>query len=78
MNLQDKRFLQSLGDRIREFRTQMGMTQEELGQKCSLHRTYIGSVERGERNVSILKLRQIAKAMRTSVSALLEERTASA
>jgi len=71
MNLQDKRFLQTVGDRIREIRTATGMTQEELGKKCDLHRTFIGSVERGERNVSILNLRQIARSLKTPLQDIL-------
>jgi transcriptional regulator with XRE-family HTH domain len=70
MNLQDKRFLQALGDRIREIRTEAGMTQEELGKKCDLHRTFIGSVERGERNISILNLKQLAASLKTPLASL--------
>jgi transcriptional regulator with XRE-family HTH domain len=73
MNLQDKRFLQALGDRIREIRTEAGMTQEELGKKCDLHRTFIGSVERGERNVSILNLKQIARFLKTPLASLFDD-----
>jgi len=71
MNLQDKRFLQAIGDRIREIRSATGMTQEDLGKKCDLHRTFIGSVERGERNISILNLRQIARSLKTPLASLL-------
>jgi transcriptional regulator with XRE-family HTH domain len=49
------------------------MTQQELGDRCELHRTFIGSVERGERNVSILNLRQIAKVLRMKMSELFKE-----
>jgi transcriptional regulator with XRE-family HTH domain len=47
MNRDDKQFLQRLGDRVRERRLAMNLTQEALGQKCGLHRTFVGSVERG-------------------------------
>src|SRR5262245_16356100 len=57
MNLKDKAFLQSLGDRVRDRRLELKLTQQELGDRCGLHRTFIGSVERGERNVSVLNLR---------------------
>ena len=65
MNLNDKHFLHQVGSRIRELRNARGLTQAQLAQSCGLHRTFIGSVERGERNVAILNLRLIAKALRT-------------
>ena len=60
MNLNDKIFLRELGFRIRERRLARGWTQAELARRCGLHRTFIGSVERGERNLSALNLRLIA------------------
>jgi transcriptional regulator with XRE-family HTH domain len=50
-----------------------GLTQEELGEQCGLHRTFIGSVERGERNVAVLSLRKIATALRATPAELLAE-----
>lgn len=73
MNLNERHFLQHLGFRIRERRNELKITQEELGQKCKLHRTFIGSVERGERNIAILNLRQIARALRISLVELFAE-----
>jgi transcriptional regulator with XRE-family HTH domain len=73
MNRDDKQFLQRLGDRVRERRLAMNLTQEALGQKCGLHRTFVGSVERGERNVALLSLRKIAKALRVTPAELLSE-----
>jgi transcriptional regulator with XRE-family HTH domain len=73
MNLDDKRFLRELGDRLRERRQECGLTQEELAKRCRLHRTFVGSVERGERNVSILNLRTIAKALRMVVADLTKD-----
>lgn len=70
MNLADQRFLRELGERIRQTREARGLTQAQLGQKCELHRTFIGSVERGERNVSILNLRHIARALRIPLTQL--------
>ena len=67
----EQRFLHDIGFRIRERRQALGFTQEDLAAKTHLHRTYIGSVERGERNLSILNLRQIAKSLRTTISELL-------
>ena len=71
MNLSERHFLQQLGFQIRERRVELKLTQAELGAKCDLHRTFIGSVERGERNIAILNLRQIARALRTTLAELL-------
>lgn len=76
MNLIELRFLRRIGDRIRERRIARGWTQDELGKKCELHRTFIGSVERGERNISILNLKIIAGALRVSLAELLTEPSA--
>lgn len=73
MNRDDKQFLQRLGDRIRERRAAANLTQAALAEKCGLHRTFIGSVERGERNVALLSLRKIAKALRTTPAELLTD-----
>jgi transcriptional regulator with XRE-family HTH domain len=73
MNLNDTKFLRHLGDRLRAHRRARGLTQEQLGSRCSLHRTFIGSVERGERNLSILNLRLIAHVLRVSLSDLFSD-----
>ena len=73
MNKDDREYLQRLGDRIRERRLARNLTQAQLGEQCDLHRTFIGSVERGERNVAVLSLRKIARALRTTPAELLAE-----
>jgi len=55
-------------------RLRRGMTQEELAERAQLHRTYIGGVERGERNVSYLNLLTIACALNARVAELFPER----
>ena len=72
MNLADQNFLREIGLRIRGHRERRGWTQAELGRRCNLHRTFIGSVERGERNVSILNLRVIARTLRVSLADIVE------
>lgn len=73
MDLTQKAFLEAVGARIRERREKADLTQARLGESCGLHRTFIGSVERGERNVSLLNLRAIALALRVTVASLLDE-----
>jgi transcriptional regulator with XRE-family HTH domain len=73
MNLDDRRFLRDLGLRLREHRLARQWTQADLADRCHLHRTFIGSVERGERNLSILNLRLIAKVLRISLADVLAE-----
>ena len=67
-SIDDKKFLRELGRRIRGQREARGLTQQQIGDQCRLHRTFIGSVERGERNVSILNLRLMAKILRVDLS----------
>jgi transcriptional regulator with XRE-family HTH domain len=51
------------GQRVRELRKQKGLSQEALALVCDLDRTYIGGVERGERNISLLNIHKIAVAL---------------
>jgi transcriptional regulator with XRE-family HTH domain len=67
----EKIFLKQIGNRIRELRTEANLSQEKLSFACDLDRTYIGSVERGERNISVLNLRKIAKALQVKTTDLL-------
>lgn len=62
----------TLGQTVRRLREREGISQEELADRCGLHRTYVGSVERGERNVSLLNIVCLAKALNVSPAALLE------
>lgn len=60
-----------LGDKIRRLRKKLGISQEELGFRAELHRTYIGAIERSEQNVSIDNIHKIAKALKVSPKDLL-------
>lgn len=64
-------YLAAVGGAIREARGRLGVSQEKLAELCGLHRTYVGSVERGERNVSVLNLQRIGAALGASPAELL-------
>jgi len=74
-NFEDKELLQKVGKRIRHFRIIVGLSQEKLSFESDLDRTYIGSVERGERNIALINLNKLAKALNVSISKLLEIET---
>ena len=67
----EKAYLEQIGNRIRELRMEVDLSQEKLAFACNLDRTYIGSVERGERNISVINLRKISKALKIKVYVLL-------
>jgi len=64
---------QALGKAIRCLREESDFSQESLGFACDLHRNYIGSIERGERNVSIRNITVIAKSLGITASELLKK-----
>jgi transcriptional regulator with XRE-family HTH domain len=63
-----------LAENIKTFRREKGFSQEELAERCGLHRTYIGSVERLERNVTLSTLEVLASTLGVTVPELLTER----
>jgi transcriptional regulator with XRE-family HTH domain len=66
------------GRRIREPREEKGWSQEAFAEECGLHRTYIGGIERGERNVGLVNVERIAVALRVSIADLFEQKGADA
>ena len=63
---------QIFGQNLRRKRETLEISQEDLAEKAGLHRTYIGSVERGERNVSIDNMERLAVAVGSTIEQLLE------
>jgi len=62
----------NLGEKIRKLRKKQNISQEELGFRAKLHRTYIGAIERAEQNVSIDNIHKIARALKVSPGDLLD------
>jgi transcriptional regulator with XRE-family HTH domain len=63
-----------LANNVRVYRKKHGLSQEALADACELHRTYIGSIERCERNVTLSTLEVLAKSLSTTVPELLTGR----
>ncbi|WP_440448276.1 helix-turn-helix domain-containing protein [Ruminococcus sp.] len=58
----------SVGKRVKELRNKLGISQEELADLAGLDRTYITSVECGKRNISIVNIEKLAKALKVSLA----------
>ena len=67
----DEKWLLAVGAAVRSRRKELGLSQEELGYKAKLDRTYISGVERGVRNPTVGSLRRIAQALDTTSSTIL-------
>lgn len=65
-------FLRNLGSTIRERRHALKWTQAELAERCQFHRSFVGQVEAGVRNLTILNLRSIAKVLRVPLGELAD------
>jgi transcriptional regulator with XRE-family HTH domain len=68
----ERQELLKFGLKIRELRTIKGLSQEDLADLAGLHRTYVGGIERGERNVAFLNIVKLAKALEVSLSDLMK------
>lgn len=63
--------LAALGQAVRELRLELGLSQEAFGEQAGLHRTYVGDIERGERNITFAILLKLARGLRRPASELL-------
>lgn len=66
----DNEILKKVGRRIRDLRKERGMSQEQLGEKGGFHYSYIGQIERGEKNIALLNLAKIAAALEVNIPQL--------
>jgi transcriptional regulator with XRE-family HTH domain len=64
--------LVQFGRRVRELRAERGFSQESFAHACELDRTYIGGIERGERNLALRNIERIAQTLEISLSELME------
>lgn len=64
--------LLAFGQKVREERQNRGWSQEELAKKAKVHRTYVGMIERAEKNITLENIEKIARALKLSVSELLK------
>ena len=69
---QEKSIKKDFGTRVRGIRKRKGLSQETLALACELDRTYVGGVERGERNISLINMCKIANALGVSPREFLE------
>jgi transcriptional regulator with XRE-family HTH domain len=63
----------AFGERVRALRKQRGYSQEALAERADLHFTYVSSVERGERNISLVNIVRLARALKVSPASLFQD-----
>jgi transcriptional regulator with XRE-family HTH domain len=67
-----KAILVKFGKKIREVRVKRGLSQEALADRANVHRTYIGMVERAEKNITLLNIQKLAKALKIDIRELFD------
>lgn len=72
MAIVKNRSLIELGNNIRKIRNELGLSQEHLAEKADLDRTYVGGIERGERNVTIISILKISRALECELADIVE------
>lgn len=63
--------LKIFGENVRKIRREKGLSQEELAFKANLHRTYIGMIERAEKNITLINIEKIANALEVNIKELI-------
>jgi len=70
--MKDTDLLHRFGQRVRTLRKKAGLSQETFADRCGLDRTYVGGIERGERNIALRNIEVIARALGVSLSRLMQ------
>jgi len=68
--MDNNNILVKFGERVRQIRKEMNLSQEELSFRAGLHRTYIGMIERAEKNITLINIEKIAKALNVDIKEL--------
>jgi transcriptional regulator with XRE-family HTH domain len=72
--MKDKsKILIKFGEKIREIRIEKGLSQEQLAHLADVHRTYIGMIERAEKNITLINIEKIAKSLNIEISQLFND-----
>ncbi|MBU1009667.1 MAG: helix-turn-helix transcriptional regulator [Bacteroidetes bacterium] len=72
--MEDREILIKFGQRVREIRKEKRLSQEELSFKADLHRTYIGMIERAEKNITLINIEKIAHALNVEIKELFNDK----
>jgi transcriptional regulator with XRE-family HTH domain len=70
--MKKRELLLKFGKKVREERKKLGLSQEALAEKAGVHRTYIGMIERGEKNITLANIQKVSKALKVKSSKLTE------
>jgi transcriptional regulator with XRE-family HTH domain len=68
--IENKNILVIFGNKVREIRKTKNLSQEDLADKAELHRTYIGMIERAEKNITLINIQKIANALQVNIKEL--------
>lgn len=68
----NKIIIMKFGQKVREERQKTGLSQEELAAKAGVHRTYVGMIERGEKNITLTNIHKVAQALDITISELTQ------
>lgn len=72
-NMPKNEIVKKFGEKVRSERLRQGLSQEELAYRAGVHRTYIGMIERAEKNITLVNMSKIAKALNISITELVSD-----